>query len=231
MYSKAELEAKAHIELINIAKELGIPRATRLDAQELMYKIIALQSENPKAITKEQEQQKAKESEARPKRARIKPTLLAESSLNNPELHKRKIRPDQNSKPQASGTAQPKRDLPSRPAVHQHCRPRSALHPLHPRCGHSLRSPAPPLCAYSQLRTRASDPELHPRSRRSRSCSRTSSSCRTRQAQTRSPQEGERTRRSLRSPACPGSLRAASARDSRCSRIQSRVARSCSRQR
>ena len=117
MYSKAELEAKAHIELINIAKELGIPRATRLDAQELMYKIIALQSENPKAITKEQEQQKAKESEARPKRARIKPTLLAESSLNNPELHKRKIRPDQNSKPQASGTAQPKRDLPSRPAV------------------------------------------------------------------------------------------------------------------
>ena len=117
MYSKAELEAKAHIELINIAKELGIPRATRLDAQELMYKIIALQSENPKAITKEQEQQKAKESESRPKRARIKPTLLAESSLNNPELHKRKIRPDQNSKPQASGTAQPKRDLPSRPAV------------------------------------------------------------------------------------------------------------------
>ena len=117
MYSKAELEAKAHIELINIAKELGIPRATRLDAQELMYKIIALQSENPKAITKEQEQQKAKESESRPKRARIKPTLLAESSLNNPELHKRKNRPDQNSKPQASGTAQPKRDLPSRPAV------------------------------------------------------------------------------------------------------------------
>ncbi len=90
MYSKAELEAKAHIELINIAKELGISRATRMDAQELMYKIIALQSENPNAITKEQEMQKSKEPEPRPKRARIKPTLLAESSLNNPELHKRK---------------------------------------------------------------------------------------------------------------------------------------------
>ena len=88
MYSKSELEAKAHIELINIAKELGIPRATRMDAQELIYKIIGLQSENPNAITKEQENQKAKEPESRPRRARIKPTLLAESSLNNPELHK-----------------------------------------------------------------------------------------------------------------------------------------------
>ena len=95
MYSKSELEAKAHIELINIAKELGIPRATRMDAQELIYKIIGLQSENPNAITKEQENQKAKEPESRPRRARIKPTLLAESSLNNPELHKKKIREPQ----------------------------------------------------------------------------------------------------------------------------------------
>ena len=94
MYSKAELEAKAHIELINIAKELGIARATRLDAQDLIYKIIGLQSENPMAITKEQEQQKAKEPEARPKRARIKPTLLAESRVNNPELHKHRNKAD-----------------------------------------------------------------------------------------------------------------------------------------
>lgn len=94
MYSKSELEAKAHIELINIAKELGIPRATRMDAQELIYKIIGLQSENPNAITKEQENQKAKEPESRP-RLCIKPTLLAESSLNNPELHKKKIREPQ----------------------------------------------------------------------------------------------------------------------------------------
>jgi transcription termination factor Rho len=109
MYSKTELEAKAHIELINIAKELGIPRATRMDAQELMYKIIALQSENPKAITKEQEMQKSKEPEARPKRARIKPTLLAESSLSNPELHKRKNRAQQpNSTNNNSASLSPK---------------------------------------------------------------------------------------------------------------------------
>ena len=69
MYSKAELEAKAHIELINIAKELGIARATRLDAQDLIYKIIGLQSENPKAITKEQEQQKSQEQQPRQQQA------------------------------------------------------------------------------------------------------------------------------------------------------------------
>lgn len=86
MYSKAELEAKAQIELINIAKELGIARATRLDAQELIYKIIALQSENPDAITKEQQEQQEQKKTAAPrqKRARIKPTLVAESSVSNP---------------------------------------------------------------------------------------------------------------------------------------------------
>ena len=89
MYSKAELEAKAHIELINIAKELGIPRATRLNAQDLIYKIISLQSENPQAITKEQEEQQKKAPAPRAKRARIKPMPVAESSMKNPSLHKR----------------------------------------------------------------------------------------------------------------------------------------------
>jgi transcription termination factor Rho len=90
MYSKAELEAKAQVELINIAKELGIAGAAALNPQDLIYRIIALQSENPKALTKEQEQlQKEKPAAPRQKRARIKPKLLAESSMNNPELHKR----------------------------------------------------------------------------------------------------------------------------------------------
>mgnify|MGYP002526030898 CR=1 FL=1 len=78
MYSKAELEAKAHIELINIAKELGIPRATRMEPQSLIYKIIGVQSENPKALTKEQTAAGSVASEEdssrgpRQKRARIK---------------------------------------------------------------------------------------------------------------------------------------------------------------
>ena len=90
MYSKAELEAKAHIELINIAKELGIARPTRSNAQELIYKIIALQSENPQALTKEQEEQQKANAQGAPrqKRARIKPMPVAESKMNNPALHK-----------------------------------------------------------------------------------------------------------------------------------------------
>jgi len=81
MYSKAELEAKAHIELINIAKELGIARATRLGAQELVYKIIELQSENPEALTKEQEERKAAAAESsRQKRERIKPVAAASTA-------------------------------------------------------------------------------------------------------------------------------------------------------
>ena len=96
MYTKNELESKAEVELINIAKELKISRISRLNKQELIYKIISLQSENPEAKTQEQiEKQKEKQKEKaapRPKRARIKPTLLAESSMNNPEVHKRSNR-------------------------------------------------------------------------------------------------------------------------------------------
>ncbi len=89
MYSKAELEAKAHIELMNIAKELGIARATRMEAQDLIYKILTVQSENPAAITKEQEAKQAAkkndtEAGGRKKRARLKPVLVAESNSPNP---------------------------------------------------------------------------------------------------------------------------------------------------
>ena len=109
MYSKSELEAKAHIELINIAKELGIARSARFTAQDLIYKIIALQSENPQALTKEQEEQKKAMTAATPKqkRARIKPMPLAESSMNNPSLHRG--RPDKDhSKRTLAGLDSPK---------------------------------------------------------------------------------------------------------------------------
>ena len=114
MYSKAELEAKAHIELINIAKELGIARSSRFTAQDLIYKIIALQSENPQALTKEQEAQKKTKAPAtpRPKRARIKPMPVAESSMNNPSLHKRANRPAAE-QPAAKSTLVTSKDLTS----------------------------------------------------------------------------------------------------------------------
>ena len=86
MYSKAELEEKAQIELINIAIELGIPRAksfVKLDKQEVIYKIISHQAANPTALTKEQEELKAAakaKGDSRAKRTRIKTQAAASSS-------------------------------------------------------------------------------------------------------------------------------------------------------
>lgn len=91
MYSKTELSAKAHIELINIAKELGIPHASRTDASELIYKILDFQAANPSAVASSHPSE-TQDTASRPKRTHLKPQLLAESSLNNPELHSRKKR-------------------------------------------------------------------------------------------------------------------------------------------
>ena len=87
MYSKAELSAKAHIELIDIAKEMGIAKATRLDAHELVYKILDHQASNP---TANDHQQNAPEHKQHRKREHLKPKLLAESTVKNPELHNTK---------------------------------------------------------------------------------------------------------------------------------------------
>lgn len=107
MYSKTELTAKAHIELIEIAKGMGIAKATRLDAQELVYKILDYQASNPtesgkrpsmeggKRSTKESGEKKQENGEQREegdharKRQHMKPRLLAESAMKNPDLHKK----------------------------------------------------------------------------------------------------------------------------------------------
>ena len=83
MYSKAELTAKAHIELIDIAKEMGIAKATRLDAQELMYKILDHQAAHP--VQEPTPSMESKDPSRR--RQHLKPKLLAESTVKNPELH------------------------------------------------------------------------------------------------------------------------------------------------
>lgn len=84
MYSKSELTAKAHIELIEMAKEMGIPKATRMDAQELVYKILDHQASNPDKSTPAP----ATDDRKNHKRQHMKPKLLAESALRNPEVHR-----------------------------------------------------------------------------------------------------------------------------------------------
>ena len=88
MYSKSELSAKAQIELIEIAKTMGIAKATRLDAQELIYKILDHQAANPV----KQETVRQNDNESPRKRQHMKPKLIAESTMKNPELHNNRNR-------------------------------------------------------------------------------------------------------------------------------------------
>ena len=103
MYSKNELTAKAQIELIEIAKGMGIAKATRLDAQELVYKILDHQAANPE---KQDSSKRQADDDTPRKRQHMKPKLLAESTMKNPELHNsRKRQPAANQQPEAPKTA------------------------------------------------------------------------------------------------------------------------------
>ena len=78
MYSKDELSSKAHVQLIEIAKEYGISRASKLSAQELVYKILDHQATSP-----DNDDNAKKEKKALPKqrRTRLKPIPIAESNV------------------------------------------------------------------------------------------------------------------------------------------------------
>ncbi len=92
MYSINDLTAKAHIELIGIAKTMGIARASHYSAQELIYKILDEQAAKPSPD--EPSDSGDETPKPRPKRTRLKPTLLAESS--NPTTGKKRGRKKKN---------------------------------------------------------------------------------------------------------------------------------------
>ena len=85
MYSKSDLSSKAHIELIEIAKELGVSRTSRLEPQELIYKILDAQANNPS-----QEEVRKEEQRMKPHRARLKPVPVAESNVKNYQSRQKK---------------------------------------------------------------------------------------------------------------------------------------------
>ena len=111
MYSKNELSAKAHIELIGIAEEMGIARAKRMDAQELVYKILDHQASHPE--TAPQQAAQGEQGQTR-HRQHMKPKLLAESSMNNPEVHRMNRKTKRNE--QQNAAEQPKQQKPQQPA-------------------------------------------------------------------------------------------------------------------
>ncbi len=77
MYTKEELSKTALISLIEIAKQLGITRASKLNENELIYKILDHQAANPDKIEEEKTNVMP-----RPKRARLKPKPIAESNVS-----------------------------------------------------------------------------------------------------------------------------------------------------
>ena len=101
MFSKTELENKAQIELIDIARQMGVSKATRLNQQELIYSILDHQAANPG----KDEQVSQNDSQQGHRRQHMRPQLLAESSVKNPEVHKRVDRRRDN-KPQEEAARQ-----------------------------------------------------------------------------------------------------------------------------
>lgn len=89
MFSKTELESKAPFELVDIAKQMGIKRASHLEQQDLIYRILDHQAANPQPATDDEPGANGRQR----RRQHLKPQLLAESSVKNPEVHKRNTKP------------------------------------------------------------------------------------------------------------------------------------------
>ena len=112
MYNKTELESKAHIELITIAEQMGIPKAKRLEPRELVYSILDHQAANPQPGDAADN-----DNDSRRRRQHLRPQLLAESSLRNPEVHRRNDRRDNRQENRQDNRPAAPRDVDSRPAA------------------------------------------------------------------------------------------------------------------
>lgn len=77
MYRKDELLTKAEIEIITLAKELGISHTSRKSKEQLIYDILDLQGKDPSTTKKEEKETPV---QPRQRRTRMKPELIADSS-------------------------------------------------------------------------------------------------------------------------------------------------------
>ena len=121
MYSKTELTAKAHIELIGIAEKMGIARAKRLEAQDLVYKILDHQATHPESGDAGNRSEEQSDALSQHHRQHMKPKLLAESSMNNPDVHrssrKQKKQSQKQLQKQSDSQAEPFTELHETPSV------------------------------------------------------------------------------------------------------------------
>ena len=92
MYSKTQLEQQSLDELKQTAKELGLTKISRLNAQDLIYKILDFQAQKEVSQPTEEKTENVK----RKTRARIKPKPIAESNVkkeNSEAIKQRKTKP------------------------------------------------------------------------------------------------------------------------------------------
>ena len=92
MYSKTQLEQQSLEELKQTAKELGLTKISRLNAQDLIYKILDFQAQKEVSQPMEEKTENVK----RKTRARIKPKPIAESNVkkeNSEAIKQRKTKP------------------------------------------------------------------------------------------------------------------------------------------
>ena len=80
MYKQTELLNKALVELLEIAEKLGINNALSYDKTALVYKILDVQAATPDAVKETSSKNKAPQKQ---RRARLKPTPIAESNVSN----------------------------------------------------------------------------------------------------------------------------------------------------
>ncbi len=113
----------AHVRLMEIAEQMGISKAKRLEAQELVYKILDHQATHPEAVAegggRKADVQNANDNGGQKpegaaggkhgRRQHMKPRLLAESSMNNPEVHHRSEKRNNDERRQDAAVPEPEK--------------------------------------------------------------------------------------------------------------------------
>ncbi len=117
MYIKSELESKLASELKAIAKQLNIPKADKLEKEEIIYKILDFQAANPTSEMLDQEKASAKPRRGRPRKNQAtdknKPVQKEDSKKNT---RSNTAKPDDHTSQNSNDTGKRRRGRPRKTA-------------------------------------------------------------------------------------------------------------------
>ena len=107
MYIKSELETKLVSELKAIAKQLGIPKADKLEKEEIIYKILDFQAANPTSEMLDMEKASVKKRRGRPRKNQSSNTKTADKE--NKQTANKNSENGNNTQTEDSGEQKPKK--------------------------------------------------------------------------------------------------------------------------